>query len=81
MSPQQQRGAISTLMGIYDHALSALEDKRTGAIGPAAATKLGPLLSADGQAAMDKIKKWAAGESSSSAAPSALPSGWTVKVR
>jgi hypothetical protein len=61
MSPQQQRGAIKTLMGIYDHALSALEDKRTGAVGSVAAQKMGPLVTAAGQAAMDKVKKWAAG--------------------
>jgi hypothetical protein len=61
MSPQQQRGAIKTLMGIYDHALSALEDKRTGAIGPVAAEKMGPLVTPAGQAAMDKVKKWASG--------------------
>ena len=48
MSPQQQRGAIKTLMGIYDHALSALEDKRTGAIGSVAAEKMGPLVTPAG---------------------------------
>lgn len=61
MSPQQQRGAIKTLMGIYDHALQALEDKRTGAIGSVAAEKMGPLVTAAGQSAMDKVRKWAAG--------------------
>lgn len=59
MSPQQQRGAVKTLMGIYDHALQALEDKRTGAIGPTAAAKAGPLLSSSGREAMDKIRTWA----------------------
>jgi hypothetical protein len=68
MSPQQQRGAIKTLMGIYDHALSALEDKRTGAIGPVAAEKLGPLVTPAGQAAMDKVRQWAVGS-----APGATP--------
>jgi hypothetical protein len=61
MSPTQQRGAIKTLMGIYDHALSALEDKRTGAVGSMAAEKMGPLVTPAGQAAMDKVRKWAAG--------------------
>jgi hypothetical protein len=61
MSPQQQRGAIKTLMGIYDHALSALEDKRTGAIGSVAAEKMGPLVTTAGKSAMDKVRKWAAG--------------------
>jgi hypothetical protein len=67
MSPTQQRGAIKTLMGIYDHALQALEDKRTGAIGSVAAEKLGPLVTTAGQSAMDKVRKWAG---NSGAAPS-----------
>lgn len=61
MSPQQQRGAIKTLMGIYDHALQALEDKRTGAVGSMAADKMGPLLTQSGKASMDKINTWANG--------------------
>ena len=73
MSPQQQRGAIKTLMGIYDHALSALEDKRTGAIGSVAAEKLGPLVTTAGQAAMDKVRKWAGNSGATSAVnPSAV---------
>lgn len=81
MSPQQQRGAIKTLMGIYDHALSALEDKRTGAIGSVAAEKMGPLVTSAGQSAMDKVRKWAAGSAPGAAAASGTaPTGvkWSV---
>jgi len=79
MSPQQQRGAIKTLMGIYDHALSALEDKRTGAIGSVAAEKMGPLVTTAGQSAMDKVRKWSAG-STPGAGSGPIPDGWSVKV-
>ena len=81
MSPQQQRGAIKTLMGIYDHALVALEDKRTGAIGPVAAEKMGPLVTAAGQAAMDKVRKWSAVPASGApASGGTAPTGvkWSV---
>lgn len=81
MSPTQQRGAIKTLMGIYDHALSALEDKRTGAIGSVAAEKLGPLVTSAGQNAMDKVRKWAGGNGSSGPANGGTaPTGvkWSV---
>ena len=81
MSPQQQRGAIKTLMGIYDHALQALEDKRTGAIGPVAAEKLGPLVTSAGQAAMDKVNKWTGGKANeAAAAPSTTKTGVSWKV-
>jgi hypothetical protein len=80
MSPQQQRGAIKTLMGIYDHALSALEDKRTGAIGSVAAEKMGPLVTPSGQSAMDKVRKWAAGSAPGAPAGGTAPTGvkWSV---
>jgi hypothetical protein len=79
MSPQQQRGAIKTLMGIYDHALQALEDKRTGAIGSVAAEKLGPLVTQAGQRAMDKVNKWAAGPTGSPSATSPAQTKTGVK--
>ena len=81
MSPQQQRGAIKTLMGIYDHALSALEDKRTGAIGSVAAEKMGPLVTPAGQGAMNKVRAWAAGSAPGApAASGTAPTGvkWSV---
>jgi hypothetical protein len=73
MSPQQQRGAIKTLMGIYDHALQALEDKRTGAIGPMAAEKLGPLVTQAGQSAMGKVRTWGAGSAPGAAQGTGAP--------
>jgi hypothetical protein len=79
MSPQQQKGAIKTLMGIYDHALQALEDKRTGAIGSVAAERMGPLVTAAGQSAMDKVRKWSAGPATP-AATSTLPDKSAVEA-
>ena len=63
MSPQQQRGAIKTLMGIYDHALSALEDKRTGAIGSVAAEKMrsASYQAGTGRPQWIKCAKWVMG--------------------
>jgi hypothetical protein len=78
MSPTQQKGAIKTLMGIYDHALSALEDKRTGAVGSVAAQKMGPLVTPSGQAAMDKVKKWAAGSAPGAGNTTKSGVSWSV---
>jgi hypothetical protein len=79
MSPQQQRGSVQTLMGIYEHALQALEDKRTGAVGSIASEKMGPLLTQSGQAARDKIQKWA--QPSSNAAPAISQSAVEAEMR
>ena len=81
MSPQQQRGAIKTLMGIYDHALQALEDKRTGAIGPTAAEKLGPLVTSAGQTAMDKVNNWAVSTGASGASDEAKTTGTVAPLK
>jgi hypothetical protein len=81
MSPTQQRGAIKTLMGIYDHALSALEDKRTGAVGSVAAEKMGPLVTPSGQAAMEKVRKWAAGSDGATSAPAINPSAVEAEMK
>ena len=75
MSPAQLKESVSTASDLLDHALKALEEKRTSSIGPMASEKQGPLLKADAQAALDKIQKWAksTGAPSTPAAPAAPP--------
>jgi hypothetical protein len=78
MSPTQQRGAIKTLMGIYDHALSALEDKRTGAVGSVAAERMGPLVTTAGQSAMDKVRNWSTGPAAPAPGKTSTGVKWSV---
>jgi len=82
MSPAQLHEAISTASELLNHALSALEEKRLGSIGPVAAAKAGPLLKPDAQAALEKIQKWASGKAAeAAAAPSTTKTGvqWSVQ--
>jgi len=72
MSPDQQRESMRTLSGLVRHSMSALEEKRRQAIGPMAATKKGPLLDNDAQAALAKLDKWAGSDNSAAPASTTI---------
>jgi hypothetical protein len=80
MSPAQQRAQIAKLSELLHGSLQALEEKRLQSIGPMAAAKSGPLIKPEGQAVLQRIDKWLAGNGANQPQP-ALPSGWSVRVR
>lgn len=58
MSPDQQRGAIRKLNELLQGGLHALEEKRLGAVGPAAAERMGPLLKPAAAEKLQGIEGW-----------------------
>lgn len=81
MSPAQQKAQVAKLSELLHGSLHALEEKRIASIGPMAAEKAGPVIKAEGQKTLDRIDAWVKSTGGNSATQSALPSGWSVKVR
>lgn len=83
MSPEQQKESISTMLGLLEHSLSALEEKRLNSIGPLAAEKAGPLLNTHSQEVLARAKKWASdngADTSSDETPKSLKAGESANV-
>lgn len=60
-SPEQQRAAMAKVTSLFEDSMTALEEKRRQAVGPAQAAKLGPLMPKNVRAALDKAKAYSSG--------------------
>lgn len=78
MSPTQQKAAVGKLSELLHGSLEALEKKRTDALGPAAAAKAPPIIGAEGQRVLDRVKKWVDGEGAAHVATSGIQEGATA---
>lgn len=70
MSVEQQQGMAKTLLGLYRDSVSALEKKREESIGYMAASKKGPILGPEAEAALQRVEQFSNGSQKTQAAPS-----------
>ncbi len=78
MSPDQQRGMMRTILGLYEDSFRELDRKRQEGLGPTLYKKSGSLITPEVEQSLSKVRKFAIGEAP--AASGGLPAGWTVKV-